>query len=164
MLGLGDIVLPGFFLSFASRYDESKRLMGLISGGSGRVVVNGACQESPRCFLCSWCTCYIGTGYFGPVMVAYAVGLAMANTAVYVMEMGQPALLCLVPCCLGTKVCMGKKAGELADLWDGPRAIRFCETVMYGAASQEVENSSELDREEDAALGLSVNNEEAELT
>jgi signal peptide peptidase-like protein 2B len=167
MLGLGDIVLPGLLLSFASRYDESKRLMGMISGGSGRVVMNSACQASPRCFLCSWCTCCIGTGYFGPVMVAYAVGLAMANIAVYVMEMGQPALLYLVPCCLGTMVYMGKKAGELSDLWDGPRAIRFCETLLYGAASQEVENTTETrDREdEDRALeSRSVNNEEAELT
>ena len=166
MLGLGDIVLPGLLLSFASRYDESKRLMGMISGGSGRVVINSACQASPRCFLCSWCTCCIGTGYFGPVMVAYAIGLAMANIAVYVMEMGQPALLYLVPCCLGTMVYMGKKAGELTDLWDGPRAIRFCETLLYGAASQEVENAdAERDREEDRSIEpMSVNNEEAELT
>jgi hypothetical protein len=64
-------------------------------------------------------------------------------------------------------VYMGKKAGELSDLWDEPRAIRFCETLLYGAASQEVENTTETrDREdEDRALeSRSVNNEEAELT
>jgi signal peptide peptidase-like protein 2B len=44
-------------------------------------------------------------------MVAYAIGLFMANAAVYIMEMGQPALLYLVPCCLGTMVCMGRRAG-----------------------------------------------------
>jgi len=30
MLGFGDIVLPGLLLSFASRFDEAKRLMGLV--------------------------------------------------------------------------------------------------------------------------------------
>jgi len=39
MLGLGDIVLPGLLLSFASRFDEAKRLMGLVSGGSTCTVV-----------------------------------------------------------------------------------------------------------------------------
>ena len=121
MLGLGDIFLPGLLLSFASRFDESKRLMGMVSGGSGRVVANNACPVSagatqgrngrssnPLSFLCSCC---FSNGYFGPVMVAYAIGLFMANAAVYIMEMGQPALLYLVPCCLGTMVCMGRRAG-----------------------------------------------------
>ena len=56
-------------------------------------------------------------------MVAYTIGLGMANMALYVMEMGQPALLYLVQCCLGTMVYMGKKVGELADLCEGPHAI-----------------------------------------
>ena len=96
-------------------------------------------------------------------MVAYTVGLGMANIAVYVMEMGQPALLYLVPCCLGTMVYMGKKAGKLADLWKGPRAIRLCEALMYSDAPQ-VESAVEADREQDLALEESINNEEAEMT
>ena len=71
----------GLLLSFASRFDESKRLLGMMLGGSGRSVADGACPESP--------TCCVGNGYFGPVMVAYVIGLGMANMAVYVMEMGQ---------------------------------------------------------------------------
>jgi signal peptide peptidase-like protein 2B len=38
-----------------------------------------------------------GSYYFAPMVVAYAVGLLMANVAVHVMNMGQPALLYLVP-------------------------------------------------------------------
>ena len=116
----------------------------MILGGSGGSVANGACPESPRCFICAWCTCCAGNGYFGPVMVAYAIGLGMANMAVYVMEMGQPALLYLVPCCLGTMVYMGKKSGELADQWEGPRAIHSCEALMYGDAPQ-VESAVDTD-------------------
>ncbi|KAL7532573.1 hypothetical protein ACHAXR_004713 [Thalassiosira sp. AJA248-18] len=172
MLGLGDIVLPGLLLSFASRYDESKRLMGLIAGGSGRVA-NNACPNAsgtsrnnkssanPFCFLCCCCS----NGYFGPVMVAYAIGLLMANAAVYIMEMGQPALLYLVPCCLGTMVYMGHKAGELNDLWEGPRVIRAAEALMYGEPMVESAEEDQQDHEERRALenGMS-NEEEAELT
>lgn len=164
MLGLGDIVLPGLLLSFASRYDESKRLMGLVSGGSGRVA-NNACPDSSRskasCFLCCCCK----NGYFGPVVVAYAIGLMMANTAVYLMQMGQPALLYLVPCCLGTMIYMGHKAGELNDLWEGPRVIRAADALMYG--SPHVDSAEEdQDREERRALEDGMSNEEphAEMT
>eukprot|EP00984_Skeletonema_dohrnii_P003605 scaffold1220_cov104-Skeletonema_dohrnii-CCMP3373.AAC.10 len=108
MLGLGDIVLPGLLVSFASRFDEAKRLMGLLSGGAGRVRNgNGAGAGGVSSKKSSWnicCGCGHG-GYFGPVVVAYAVGLVMANAAVYLilMQMGQPALLYLMPCCLGTQ-------------------------------------------------------------
>ena len=167
MLGLGDIVLPGLLLSFASRYDESKRLMGLISGGSGRVA-NNACPDArsysnPFCFLCCCC----GNGYFGPVMVAYAIGLFMANAAVYLMEMGQPALLYLVPCCLGTMVYIGHRAGELKDLWEGPRVIRSVDALMYGGGEHQVtatEGNDDNDEQLQLALEESMNNEEAEMT
>lgn len=165
MLGLGDIVLPGLLLSFASRYDESKRLMGLVSGGSGRVP-NNACPDTSgggktaSCFLCCCCR----NGYFGPVMVAYAVGLLMANAAVYIMEMGQPALLYLVPCCLGTMMYMGHKAGELKDLWEGPRVIRAADRLMYG--EPQVENAEEEEQGEGrpATENGMYNEEEAEMT
>mmetsp|Transcript_8343 Transcript_8343/g.18698 ORF Transcript_8343/g.18698 Transcript_8343/m.18698 type:complete len:896 (+) Transcript_8343:97-2784(+) len=171
MLGLGDIVLPGLLLSFASRYDESKRVMGLISGGSGRVA-NNACLDSagnsrnksssPFCFLCCCCK----NGYFGPVMVAYAIGLMMANMAVYIMQMGQPALLYLVPCCLGTMVYMGHKAGELNDLWEGPRVIRAADVLLYGEPPVEnAEDGQEQEEEERRSLeGSMQNEEEAEMT
>ena len=170
MLGLGDIVLPGLLLSFASRYDEAKRLMGLISGGSGRVT-NNACPDAnthtskssnPFCFLCCCCK----NGYFGPVMVGYAIGLLMANAAVYIMQMGQPALLYLVPCCLGTMVYMGHKAGELKDLWEGPRVIRAADALMYGGEPR-VESADqmqqEIEEEEQRALdvGLMMSTEES---
>ncbi len=163
MLGLGDIVLPGLLLSFASRYDESKRLMGLISGGSGRGR-NNACadttsNQNKSFFLCCCCR----YGYFGPVIVAYAIGLLMANTAVYIMEMGQPALLYLVPCCLGTMVYMGQKAGELKDMWDGPRVIRAADEVMFGPPQVE---SAVADQQEDRTTldGRRNDVDESEMT
>ena len=159
MLGLGDIVLPGLLLSFASRFDEAKRLMGLVSGGAGR---RGHATPDKS----SWglCGCCCGGGYFGPVVVAYAVGLGMANAAVYIMQYGQPALLYLVPCCLGTFCYMARKNGELNDIWDNPRVIRAADALIYGGR---VETGSEdvlLDEDEDEGRAFSAMNEEAELT
>jgi len=90
MLGLGDIVLPGLLLAFACRYDTGRRLT-LRDGG-----------------------------YFPLMVFGYALGLMMADAAVYVMDMGQPALLYLVPCTLGVFCWKARKAGELRAMWEGP--------------------------------------------
>ena len=47
----------------------------------------------------------------------------MANVAVYVMEMGQPALLYLVPCTLGSFCVKAHREGELAMMWRGPPSL-----------------------------------------
>jgi hypothetical protein len=127
LLGLGDIVLPGLLISFAARYDAAKSLLGVLGGGSGSI--NGAsCPERKYCLNCSLCS----GGYYIPVVFAYAVGLMMANAAVYFMQMGQPALLYLVPCTLGTLTFMGWRRHELNDLWDGSKVIRAADNIVYG--------------------------------
>jgi len=127
MLGLGDIVLPGLLLSFASRYDEAKRFIG----------------SSSREGIAAARNCTVKTkGYFPFLVVAYAVGLAMANIAVYAMQMGQPALLYLVPCCLGTMVFLGWQRGELNELWNTPKVLASCDEILYGPTH--VEDAAEV--------------------
>lgn len=128
LLGLGDIVLPGLLLSFASRYDEAKRLVGA--------------SHSPRLGRTSQDTCSKNGGYFIPAVIAYAIGLAQANIAVYVMQMGQPALLYLVPCCLGIIVFLGWKRGELSDLWNTPKVLASCDDILYGAEQPTEESAN----------------------
>ena len=125
LLGLGDIVLPGLLLSFASRYDEAKQLVGASHSPrtSPRVPQDIACSRKG--------------GYFIPAVIGYAVGLAMANVAVYVMNMGQPALLYLVPCCLGVIVYLGWKRNELSDLWNTPKVLASCDKILYGSEEHE---------------------------
>eukprot|EP00640_Fibrocapsa_japonica_P000613 CAMPEP_0113934592 /NCGR_PEP_ID=MMETSP1339-20121228/1905_1 /TAXON_ID=94617 /ORGANISM="Fibrocapsa japonica" /LENGTH=642 /DNA_ID=CAMNT_0000936457 /DNA_START=48 /DNA_END=1976 /DNA_ORIENTATION=+ /assembly_acc=CAM_ASM_000762 len=89
MLGLGDIVLPGLVVAFALRYDLHK----------GR---------NP------WCG-----GFFAYMVIGYAAGLMMADVAVYIMQMGQPALLYLVPCTLGVLIIKAHTEGCLEELWYG---------------------------------------------
>jgi hypothetical protein len=129
LLGLGDIVLPGLLLSFAARYDEAKRFIG-SSSSDGREVSQNCTRKSK--------------GYLAPLVVAYGVGLAMANIAVYAMQMGQPALLYLVPCCLGTMVYLGWKRQELNELWETPKVLASCDKMIYGEFSgdDEVERSA----------------------
>ena len=121
LLGLGDVVLPGLLLSLACRLDCAKRLVGLSSGG------RGVCS-SPR--LPIPCCKGLCNGYFYPVLVAYALGLMMANLAVYIMNMGQPALLYLVPMCLGTMCVLGWINGEITDLWQGPKVLASADRAV----------------------------------
>ena len=124
LLGLGDIVLPGLLLSFAARYDEAKQLIGAShSPRSPREPESSCCGKR--------------NGYFVPAVIAYAVGLAMANIAVYVMRMGQPALLYLVPCCLGIIVYLGWKRGELSEFWQTPKVLTSCDEILYGSYNEE---------------------------
>ena len=127
LLGLGDIVLPGLLLSFAARFDAAKSLLGVLGGGSGTLNSQN-CPERRLCGHCGLCS----GGYFPPLVVAYGIGLFMANAAVYLMNMGQPALLYLVPCCLGTMAFMGWRRSELKELWHGPKAIRAADDILYG--------------------------------
>ena len=84
LLGLGDIVLPGLLLSFAARLDAAKQLLGVMGGGRGSGSQSyHNCPEQQIC-CCSFSACCAGIlcrgGYLAPLIVAYAVGLAMANT------------------------------------------------------------------------------------
>mmetsp|Transcript_19545 Transcript_19545/g.32453 ORF Transcript_19545/g.32453 Transcript_19545/m.32453 type:complete len:725 (+) Transcript_19545:325-2499(+) len=128
LLGLGDIVLPGLLLSFAARLDAAKEFMGVVGGGNGTTRSN----TCPPLLFCGFCN----GGYFAPLVVAYAIGLFMANAAVYLMNMGQPALLYLVPMCLGSMMFMGTRRNELAGLWEGPKIIKTVDAMIYGEYEQ----------------------------
>lgn len=87
ILGFGDIVLPGLLVAFTLRYDYETRRPG-------------------------W------SGYFRWAAIGYAVGLLLTYGALVAMNgSGQPALLYLVPCTLGTTVLLAWRRQELRELW-----------------------------------------------
>ncbi|XP_070041764.1 signal peptide peptidase-like 5 isoform X1 [Nicotiana tomentosiformis] len=88
MLGFGDILFPGLLICFTYRFDEARR-KGVLKG------------------------------YFLWLMIGYGTGLCLTYLGLYLMDgHGQPALLYLVPCTLGTCVVLGLVRGELKDLWN----------------------------------------------
>ncbi|KAH0635094.1 hypothetical protein KY284_037880 [Solanum tuberosum] len=87
MLGFGDILFPGLLICFTNRFDEAKK----------KGVLNG---------------------YFLWLMIGYGIGLCITYVGLFLMNgHGQPALLYLVPCTLGTCVVLGAVRRELKDLW-----------------------------------------------
>lgn len=68
MLGLGDVVIPGFFIALALRYDHA------------RAEKKGTSFEKP---------------YFFVTLTAYVVGLIATMTVMHAYGKGQPALLYL---------------------------------------------------------------------
>ncbi|KAL4448488.1 hypothetical protein ABPG75_005707 [Micractinium tetrahymenae] len=99
ILGLGDVVLPGLLAVFCRRFDLSNRL-------------------PPA------------RAYFPLCLAGYGAGLLLTYCALWFSwfgDQGQPALLYLVPCTLGTVSALGLSRGQLDQLWsndfDGSGAL-----------------------------------------
>jgi len=133
MLGLGDIILPGLLISFAARYDAARDLVkkctqtSTIRSGENDLDIAPEDVESSS----SRYHYHFGRvqkalfyGYFGPLMIAYGIGLMVAYIVVWSTKTGQPALLYLVPACLGTVLFLGWRRRELSELWSGPVAMK----------------------------------------
>ncbi|XP_039138582.1 signal peptide peptidase-like 2 [Dioscorea cayenensis subsp. rotundata] len=88
ILGHGDILFPGLLVVFSYRFDVLKKKDGV-------------------------------NGYFPWLITGYGFGLFLTYFVLYIMDgHGQPALLYLVPCTLGTIIVLGLVRKELGDLWN----------------------------------------------
>jgi len=146
MIGLGDIVLPGLLISFAARYDAARALVkkctqtSSIRSGENVVDLGGEATIDPASndrshYLLGRIYKALFKGYFGPLVIAYSVGLMLTYIAVYTTKRGQPALLYLVPACLGTLFFLGWRRRELSELWSGPKVMRKANR-MVGVAGR----------------------------
>lgn len=98
MLGLGDIVIPGIFIALMLRFDRSRS------------------KDSAT----------FDKTYFQAVFVAYIGGLVTTVLVMHVFKAAQPALLYLVPACLGSTALTALVRGEFALLLsyqDNPAAV-----------------------------------------
>jgi len=95
ILGLGDVAVPGFLAALILRFDAFGR------NRKPEEVAEGGEK--------------LDKNYFVPVLVSYAFGLLLAAVANSVTNAGQPALLYIVPCMLGTSVAVGSLRGELRN-------------------------------------------------
>ncbi|GMP43496.1 hypothetical protein CsSME_00012832 [Camellia sinensis var. sinensis] len=87
VIGFGDIIVPGLLVAFSVRYDWLSKKN-------------------------------LRRGYFLWAMIAYGLGLLITYMALNLMDgHGQPALLYIVPFTLGTFLTLGRKRGDLQNLW-----------------------------------------------
>lgn len=91
MLGLGDIVIPGIFVALLLRFDQKQ------ADEAGRALKK---------------TCFNFT------FAGYVLGLATTVYIMVVFEAAQPALLYLVPGCIGMSCLAGLLQGSFSQMWN----------------------------------------------
>jgi len=94
LLGLGDIVVPGLFVSLLLRFDAT------------RAKVDAVTAENDK----------FAKPYFNINLLCYALGLAATVGVMYFFNAAQPALLYLVPACLGGSLAVALARGEFPAL------------------------------------------------
>jgi minor histocompatibility antigen H13 len=97
LLGLGDIVIPGFFLALMLRFDA-----------------HNAQQPTNRTDYHA----HFPKPYFLSTLTAYVAGLVTTLFVMIQFNAAQPALLYLVPACLGSSFLCAVVRGEVKDLLD----------------------------------------------
>ena len=115
MLGLGDIVIPGIFIALLLRFDyqqhenrhKAAASAALVAAQSGKAVVAADPSASTP----------VSTPYFYSALVAYWAGLSTTVAVMYFFEAAQPALLYLVPACLGGAILTAATRGEAKTLF-----------------------------------------------
>jgi len=93
MLGLGDIVIPGIFIAMMLRFDHKNAI-------AKRKHAGGSYPKP----------------YFYSCFVAYLLGLFSTMAVMHVFKAAQPALLYLVPACLGSSLVTAFVRGEIGRL------------------------------------------------
>jgi len=89
MLGLGDIVIPGIFIALLLRFD--------VHRSKGKKAISKL--------------------YFYICYISYFLGLVTTIAVMHVFKAAQPALLYLVPACIGSSFLLAVFRGELSLLF-----------------------------------------------
>ncbi|KAK9897676.1 hypothetical protein P389DRAFT_183385 [Cystobasidium minutum MCA 4210] len=110
MLGLGDIVIPGVFVSLALRFDYARALEKPVEllksapkDASIKVPQPGDSYSRP---------------YFHAVLASYIAGLVTTIVVMHQFKAAQPALLYLSPACILSVVFTALFRGELQAFWN----------------------------------------------
>ena len=90
LLGLGDIVIPGLFVALLLRFDAVRNKISAVNA-------DHASFSKP---------------FFHVNLFCYALGLVATVSIMYFFKAAQPALLYLVPACLGGSLFVAMTRGE----------------------------------------------------
>ena len=97
MLGLGDIVIPGIFIALLLRFDKNRNKNNNNNNKKGN-------KNS------------FAKTYFTVCFIAYTVGLITTVFIMHTFQAAQPALLYLVPACIGSSALLAIINGDLSSL------------------------------------------------
>jgi len=95
LLGLGDIVVPGFFLALLLRFDAHRAGI-----STSKINIHEGFSKP----------------YFISGLFAYICGLGLTLFVMFYFGAAQPALLYLVPACIGSSLLCATLRGELGEL------------------------------------------------
>lgn len=118
LLGLGDIVIPGFFLALLLRFDAHKAKVPYFP--------TNVHASFPK-------------PYFHSALIGYIVGMATTMFVMIKFEAAQPALLYLVPACLGSSFLTAVVRGEIKEM------LAYSEEVEEKTESQESQDGKKKD-------------------
>lgn len=119
MLGLGDIVIPGIFIALMLRYDYFHYR---TREASATKPTTAAVRAKPHLHTHSASAAAStavprSTPFFDVVLVSYFIGLSVTVAVMYYFKAAQPALLYLVPACLGSSVGVAWWHGEVMQMF-----------------------------------------------
>jgi len=117
VLGLGDVVIPGAFVSLMRNFDLDSRASS--SSGSGSLFSSWKKKSTlpAKTNTSPPSGGFDGMPYFTSAVGAYAIGLGATFGANYLTKSGQPALVYIVPSLLLTALATAYSKGELAELF-----------------------------------------------
>lgn len=127
LLGLGDIVIPGFFLALLLRFDAENAQM-----PTSKVDVS---HNFPK-------------PYFYSALIAYFLGLGTTLFVMVYFQAAQPALLYLVPACLGSSFLCAMIRGEVTALLAYSEEVEEDE-VHEGETKDQVETKPDESKKDD---------------
>ena len=133
MLGLGDIVLPGFFVALALRCDMNQSLdaskhgqpilpITATAAATWSIYTGGFLTNTSSKLPCSDVASRSKKrlDLFNFAMCGYFLGLITAFTVGYVFQHAQPALIYLVPGVLLPVAGRAWQTDRLLEIWNGP--------------------------------------------
>ncbi len=128
LLGLGDIVIPGLFVSLCLRYDVIKslnldKMSRLIEEDKADDAVEILVKQSKSA----------SKTYFIGALFGYLIAIIVTVIVMLVFDRGQPALLYLVPGCLLSVLINAFRNNEIKELWI------FSEEKLLGKKEEKTE-------------------------
>ena len=116
ILGLGDIVIPGIFVSLCLRFDFIKSLNSKYVAAQLKKEAKGEDADTMRYLRKQAVEC--PKSYFIATNIGYLIAIICTIVVMLVFDHGQPALLYLVPGCLLAVLGTAAIKGEMSLMWN----------------------------------------------